>query len=95
MKFIMSFMILAVLAITRLSGSESEEWWRCPRDADYARQEMFRQFGNIPESSIIYFQISGIPVKRASLGWKTFNPLTYHYRTFDFLHNALVYQSDY
>jgi hypothetical protein len=103
MKRILRRTVLTVLAgisvatSSLLASDEAEEWWRCPRDAGYARQEMERHFGSIPDSSIINFEISGVPVRWASIGWKTFGTdvTNYHWRTFDFLHNTLLYQSDY
>jgi hypothetical protein len=94
-------MLCALSAVSHLLASENEEWWRCPRDADAAEQELERQF-DVVESTIFRFEISGVPVQRALVAWKTFSRdnygyliTHYHWRTFDFLHNTLLYRSDY
>ena len=100
----------ALILASHASRAAEEETWRLPRDAGYARQELERQFGTIYDSQVVHFEIDGVPVRRASIGWKTFGwktygrdangyplsyPVTYyHWRTYDFLHNTLLYQSD-
>jgi hypothetical protein len=82
MKKALLTMFFALSAASSLLASEAEEWWRCPRDAVYARQEMFRQFG-LSESTVTVtsFETFGVPVRAASLRWKTFGTDDYGYPT--------------
>lgn len=95
MKFFIS-LLMCVCGMNAFAG-QPDNTWMLPKDGDYAKEAMITQF-SVPWRNVCYFEIDGVPVHRAMIGWRTYENGRYygilHTRVYDFSTKTLIRQSD-
>jgi hypothetical protein len=92
-----------ILTLTALASLTMASYgYSLPSRADVAYEELITEFDIPSHESITAFEVSGVPVERAYIAWKTgywdaygvWIPV-YHHRTFDFSTHIVVRRSDF